>query len=129
LGFSHVIDLNADPSEKALSRKAGMRYYPIKTEDELSVDSWITNTREAVSIITRAERRKEKVYLHCTFGVGRSPTIAMAYLVSKNWSAQAAIERVKAGATRVWSKGNPVTKYEGVLRAYADLIAGRTAGG
>jgi protein-tyrosine phosphatase len=119
MGFKHIIDLNADSSEKSLSRKAGVSYYPIQTKDELGVNSWIENIRKAVSIIEGAGRHNEKVYLHCTYGVGRSPTIAMAYLVSKNWPVEAAIERVKRRAKRVWSKGNPVLKYEAVLRAYA----------
>jgi protein-tyrosine phosphatase len=94
-------------------------YYPIQTEDKLSVDSWIENIRKAVSIIEGADKHNEKVYLHCTYGVGRSPTIAMAYLVSRSWPVEAAIENVKRKAKRVWSKGNPVLKYEAVLRAYA----------
>jgi protein-tyrosine phosphatase len=122
LGFRHIIDLNADPSEKALSRRAEVSYYPVGTDDEFSVGSWVTNVQEAVSIITRAEQHKEKVYLHCTYGLGRSPTIAMAYLVSKNFPVQAAIEHVKKSARQVWNEGNPVSKYKAVLQAYANSV-------
>ena len=119
LGFRHIIDLNVDPSERSLSRKAGVSYHPVRTIDEYSFDSWMGIVREAVRIIARAERRREKVYLHCTYGYGRSPTIAMAYLVTKDWAAKSAIEHVKKRARHVWCKGNPVLKYERIVKAFA----------
>jgi hypothetical protein len=36
-GFKHIIDLNADNSEKSLSKRAGLSYHPIKTIDEDSM--------------------------------------------------------------------------------------------
>lgn len=125
LGFRHIIDLNADPSEKALSRRAGILYHPIRTSDEFSIRSWTAKMKEVVSIIESADRRKERVYLHCTYGLGRSPTMAMAYLISKGWPVQAATEHVKKSAKLVWNEGNPVSKYEEILQAYARSISGR----
>jgi protein-tyrosine phosphatase len=127
MGFRHIIDLNADPSEKSLSRVAGVSYHPISTTDEHSVESLVTNMQGAVNTIEQADRHKEKVYLHCTYGRGRSPTMAMAYLVSKDWSVQDAVDHVKKRARLVWNEGNPVLKYEGVLRAYADSLHRRPA--
>lgn len=124
MGFKHVIDLNADPSERALSRLARISYHPIRTDDQFNFDSWFASMREAVGIIDEAHRRGEKVYLHCTYGVGRSPTIAMGYLVSRNWTVERAIAHVKEKARSVWREGNPVVKYEGVLRRYSRLVDG-----
>lgn len=124
-GFRHIIDLNADRSEKSLSRLAEVDYHPIETYDEHSVELWIRHIQEAVSIIEQAARHNQKVYLHCTYGFGRSPTIAMAYLVSKNRSIQEAIRHVKKRGRLIWNEGNPVQKYGRVLQAYEDSISGR----
>jgi protein-tyrosine phosphatase len=125
-GFNHIIDLNADNSERSLSSGAGLSYHPIKTIDEYSMEVWMKNLQKTVDVIDRAERSGEKVYLHCTYGRGRSATMAMAYLLSKNWSVQEAKEHVKAKGSLIWCEGNPVSKYERILRSYSDRVAGRS---
>jgi len=119
MGFKHDIDLNGDYSERSLARVAGISYYPVKTIDEYGLGVWLMNLQEIVSIIEKASRRREKVYLHCTYGKGRSPTAAMAYLVSRDWSLQAAIDHVKEKGELVWDEGNPVSKYTNILKAYS----------
>jgi protein-tyrosine phosphatase len=81
--------------------------------------------QETVNVIDQAARADEKVYLHCTHGRGRSATTAMAYLLSKNWSVQKALEHVKAKGSLIWCEGNPVSKYERILRSYSGRVAGR----
>jgi protein-tyrosine phosphatase len=117
-GFKHVIDLNADNSEKSLSRKVGLSYHPIKAIDEYGMRAWKNKVQKAVDVIEHATQAREKVYLHCTYGRGRSATIAMAYLVSKNKSVEEAIKYVKARGRLVWCEGNPVSKYEKILQFY-----------
>jgi len=120
-GFKHVIDLNADDSERSLARRAGITYHPVKTIDEYGLRAWLKNVQGVVDIIERAARKKEKVYLHCTYGRGRSATASMAYLVSKGWTVQAAIQSVKDRGDLVWGRGNPVAKYRTILRAYSRI--------
>jgi protein-tyrosine phosphatase len=124
MGFSHIIDLNADPSEESLSRRASVSYHPVKTIDEYGFSLWMTNLQKVVSIIEQATQHNGKVFLHCTYGRGRSPTMAMAYLISKDWSIEAAREHVKRRARMVWDEGNPVLKYERILQMYANARAG-----
>ena len=118
-GFKHVIDLNADNSEKSLCKRAGLSYHPVKTVDEYGMNVWMKNLQKAVSIVDQAERAGDKVYLHCTYGRGRSATMAMAYLLSKGWPMEKASEHVKARGRLVWCEGNPVPKYERLLKAYS----------
>jgi protein-tyrosine phosphatase len=125
-GFKHIIDLNADNSEKSLSKVAGLSYHPIKTIDEYSLEVWMKNLQETVNVIDRAEQSGEKVYLHCTYGRGRSATMAMAYLLSKNWSVPEATKYVKARGSLIWCEGNPVSKYESILRSYSGRVVGRS---
>jgi protein-tyrosine phosphatase len=124
-GFKHVIDLNADNSEKSLSKKAGLHYHPVKTIDGYRMDVWMKKVKETVNVIKRAERAKEKVYLHCTYGRGRSATMSMAYLISKNWSVKEATEYVKSKGRLVWCEGNPVSKYERILQSYVGSVSRR----
>jgi len=119
MGFKHVIDLNGDPSERSLSRRAGMSYSPSRTVDEESIASWLAKLRDAVRIMESASLRHEKVYLHCTYGGGRSPTMAMAYLIRSGWSLQEAVEHVRSRGKGVWDEGQPVSKYQTILKAYA----------
>ncbi len=116
-GFKHVIDLNADNSERSLTKKAGLSYHPIKTIDGYSTKVWKKKVQQVVNVIEQAEKAREKVYLHCTYGRGRSATMAMAYLLSKNWSVKGATEYVKAKGSLVWCEGNPISKYEKILQS------------
>ena len=36
-----------------------------------------------------------KIYIHCQYGIGRSPTLLMAYFIAHGWSLQAAYDLVK----------------------------------
>lgn len=124
-GFRHIIDLNEDSSERSLSKRAGLSYHPIKTIDEYGIEVWMKNLQETVDVIDQAARAGEKVYLHCTYGRGRSATMAMAYLISKDWSVREASEHVKAKGSLIWCEGNPVSKYERILQSYSVRLAGR----
>jgi protein-tyrosine phosphatase len=108
-----------------LSKRAGISYFPIRTVDEDSVRTWVKKLGRGVKVIEEASRNNGKVYLHCTYGRGRSPTMAMAFLVWKGWPVQGAISHVTRGASKVWDRGNPVTKYQKILEAYAG-ISGRS---
>jgi hypothetical protein len=121
MGFKHDIDLNADNSERSLARRAGIVYHPVKIIDEDGLQTWLENLHGVVDIIEEATRKKEKVYLHCTYGKGRSATASMAYLVSEGWTVRDAIEFVKEKGELVWEKGNPVAKYSTILRAYSKV--------
>jgi dual specificity MAP kinase phosphatase len=83
LGFKNVIDLNADPQEAKNAHQAGISYHPAEVRDTDPIEVWLTKFDLAAGIIRRASEKSEPVYLHCTYGKGRSPTMAMAYLVSQ----------------------------------------------
>ena len=71
--------------------------------------------------MSRAEEGGEAVYLHCTYGAGRSPTFAMAYLIHRGYSAAEAIEFVKHRHSNTWMPGSPVEKYTDVLESFEDI--------
>jgi protein-tyrosine phosphatase len=120
-GFKHVIDLNADPKEADEALQAGISYHPAEVRDDDSTQVWLSKFDLAVRIIRRASENAEPVYLHCTYGKGRSPTMAMAYLVTQGHTVEQAIAVVKSKHPDVWSPGNPTSKYTEILEAYERL--------
>jgi protein-tyrosine phosphatase len=121
LGFKHIIDLNADPEEAEEALRVGISYHPAEVRDIDSIQVWLSKLDLAVGVIRRASANAEPVYLHCTYGKGRSPTTAMAYLLTQNHTVEEAVAIVKSKHPDVWSPGNPTSKYTEVLEAYARL--------
>jgi dual specificity MAP kinase phosphatase len=121
LGFKHVIDLNADPEEADEALRVGISYHPVEVRDNDPAQVWLSKFDLAVGIIRRASENAEPVYLHCTYGKGRSPTMAMAYLLTQGHTVEEAIAIVKSKHPDVWSPGNPTSKYTEMLEAYAKL--------
>lgn len=120
-GFKHVIDLNADPAEADEALRVGISYHPAEVRDEDPIQVWLSKFDLAVRIIRRASENAEPVYLHCTYGKDRSPTVAMAYLLTQGHTVEKAITVVKSKDPNVWSPGNPTSKYTEMLEAYAKL--------
>ena len=120
-GFHHVLDLNADPEEARIAKRVGVVHHSFRTTDQSSKRVWVTNMRKAVDVIQRAEKSQERVYLHCTKGLGRSPTFAMAYLISRGNSVAEAIDSVKRTNPMIWCEGNPTEKYGEILKAFAKM--------
>jgi len=120
-GFKHDIDLNADPEEADEALRVGLNYHPLEVRDKDSVEVWVARLDLAIRIINGAHEKNEPVYLHCTYGKGRSPTFVMAYLVSQGHSIQEAVQLVSSKHPDVWSSGNPTSKYTEILEAYTKL--------
>jgi protein-tyrosine phosphatase len=118
LGFREIIDLNADEEEKREASLRGLEYHGLGIADESSIEDWLAVMFRASEIIEDARRVDSPVFLHCTFAVGRSPTVAMAYLVFTGQSVDQAIDLVKRKRPDTWNLGNPVTKYKAVLSAF-----------
>jgi protein-tyrosine phosphatase len=118
LGFREVIDLNADEEERREASRRGLEYHGLGIADESSIEDWLAVMFRATEIIEVAHRAGNPVFLHCTFAVGRSPTVAMAYLVFNGQSVDQAIDLVKQKRPDTWNLGNPVTKYKAILNAF-----------
>ena len=121
LGVKHVIDLNADPEEADAALGVGISYHPTEVRDNDPIRVWLSKFDLAVGVIRRASENAEPVYLHCTYGKGRSPTMAMAYLLTQGHTVEEAIALVKSKGPDVWSPGDPTSKYKEILEAYAKL--------
>jgi len=92
-GITAIVDLNADGMERKAAEEERLAYCGICVEDDGNAlaPSILEATSRAVGELLDAGHR---VYLHCTFGRGRSPTIAAAYLIAHRG--------MSASAARAW---------------------------
>jgi len=82
-------------NERGLAEGAGMKFVsvPVMDFDKLEL---IRKLPACVDELERLISGGEVVYLHCTAGVNRSPTVAVAYLHWKShWPLEKALEHVQ----------------------------------
>jgi dual specificity MAP kinase phosphatase len=51
--------------------------------------------KTGISVMDTAIKNKNKIYVHCKNGHGRSPTLVAAYLITQGMSSEEAIEKIK----------------------------------
>src|SRR6266567_1071279 len=105
-GVSLVIDLNADPSERRQAEGLGLRYRGLRVPDPTEVEDFQTSFPTIHQWIEDERAAGGKVYLHCTAGVYRSPTSAMAHLMSRGESGKEAERIVKNAHKPTWTSGD-----------------------
>ncbi len=103
-GISLIIDLNDSPSEGQRAKELGLQYLGLKIDDPpASPDSLTRFFRRICAWIGNERRSGGKIYLHCTAGQQRSPTCAMAYLMSDGETRQNAKRLVQVARLGVWA--------------------------
>jgi len=91
-GITAVVNLRTEYDDAA----AGIalpNYLHLKTVD--NTPPTIEQLKQGVDFIHDEVQRGGKVYIHCAAGVGRAPTLAAAYFVSKGLSPQEAWAKIK----------------------------------
>ncbi|MBK7394040.1 MAG: dual specificity protein phosphatase family protein [Chloracidobacterium sp.] len=69
-------------------------YLHLPTEDDGSISD--LDIAEGISFIEKCRENQEGVYIHCKSGIGRAPTLGIAFLLSKGMSFDSALKRVKS---------------------------------
>ena len=94
-GITAIVDLNAKAREGELARELGLEYRPVRVKDDgHPLPPGIL--KEAVTVVTDLLQAGHCVYLHCTQGRGRSPTVAAAYLIaSEGLTSEDARQRIR----------------------------------
>ena len=75
--------------ERAAARKAGLRFASVPVEDFSHADLAL-RLHDCVAALDQLLTEGNTVYVHCTAGVSRSPTVVTAYL---HWSLGWELER------------------------------------
>src|SRR5712692_4970325 len=93
-GISAVVGLQAERlDEESKLRSAGIEYLRVPIKDGHAPE--LSQIQSMVSWINKQAENGRKVYMHCAAGVGRAPTMAIAYLVSTGLTADQALLRIK----------------------------------
>jgi len=93
-GISAVVGLQAERlDEESKLRSAGIEYLRVPIKDGHAPE--LSQIQSMVSWINKQAENGRKVYMHCAAGVGRAPTMAIAYLVSTGLTADQAFAEIK----------------------------------
>ncbi len=110
-GISAILDLNNNDSERqeAEDRFIWKGYLVPDDFEPLPVEA----LDEAVELLASLIAEGHYVYLHCSLGKGRSPSVAAAYLIrygkdGKRMSAEAAKRHVKECREVAWEGGDEI---------------------
>ena len=96
-GITHIINLRSefDDAEHGLTIESNCadHYCHLPTVDDEPIAE--SHVARGIEFIDDAVDRDGKVYIHCSAGVGRAPTMAAAYLISKGYSAEDALDQIR----------------------------------
>ncbi len=117
-GISSIVGLQAERlDEESKLRKAGVEYLHVPIKDGHAPE--LSQIQSMVSWINKQTQNGRKVYMHCAAGVGRAPTMAMAYLVSTGLTADQAFVEIK----RKHHDTDPGPRQLEAVREYEALIS------
>lgn len=89
-GITHVVNMRSEFDDKARGLtltdddSVGYCYLPTTDDEPISPD----HISKGIAFIDRAIKEDGKVYIHCSAGVGRAPSMAAAYLISKGYGVE-----------------------------------------
>ena len=118
---SLIIDLNDDANEARVAVRFGLGYRGLKVPDPTGVEEFLAGFPSVAGWINAERVSGGRVYLHCTAGVYRSPTFAMAYLMVIGEPRDRAVQIVKAAHPLAWSSGDEDTLHR-ALRLWEEKL-------
>lgn len=93
-GISAIINLCGEYCDlHEIEEKGGFRVFYLPIPDECAPD--VEEMEKALSWMDTALNQKEKVLVHCRFGIGRTGTFLMAYLIQKGLNIKSAEKTLK----------------------------------
>lgn len=96
LGVTAEIDLEKERQDAAPDVEVYL-WLPVADKTAPSMDQFAAG----VTLMTDMTKRGKKVYVHCQYGHGRSPTLVAAYLIAQGKTVMEAIETIKAARPEV----------------------------
>ena len=105
-GLRLIIDLNDDPTEKRQADRFGLGYKGVKVPDPTEPEDFLVTFPPITQWIEDERKADGRVYLHCTAGMSRSPTCAMAYLMTTGKTREEARNLVRNVHGPAWTSGD-----------------------
>ncbi len=116
LGFTHVLNLQAEFDDSGLAAECGVAAFWIPTEDDLAAKPAEFFERVADCALAALSGDKARVYVHCAAGVHRGPLATAAILYALGFDVEDAMALV--AARRLIAEFPDV--YAASLRAWAE---------
>jgi dual specificity MAP kinase phosphatase len=117
-----VLDLQAERPDDGEKLKAkGIEYLHLPIKDAHPPE--LAQIESMVDWINSEILKGRKVYMHCAAGVGRAPTMAIAYLVSTGLGVDAAYAEIK----RKHPDTGPGPKQFEAVREYEEVLTARNS--
>lgn len=96
LGVTAEIDLEKERQDVAPDVEVYL-WLPVVDKTAPSMDQFTAG----VTLMTDTVKRGKKVYVHCQYGHGRSPTMVAAYLIAQGKTVMEAIDTIKAARPEI----------------------------
>ncbi|HID24363.1 MAG TPA: hypothetical protein EYP14_18450, partial [Planctomycetaceae bacterium] len=112
-----IVSLTESPLPKSLIEEFGFEYHHVPVRDFTAPT--LKQVDQLVRFITQRRERGKVVAVHCGAGLGRTGTVLSCYLVSRGYSAEDAIDKVRSvrpGSVETRGQEELVRLYEKKLR-------------
>ena len=96
LGVTAEIDLERERQDTAPDVEVYL-WLPVPDKDAPTMDEFAAG----VSLMDEMSKRGKKVYVHCQYGHGRSPTLVAAYLISQGKTVTEAVDTIKVARQEI----------------------------
>ena len=97
-GITHIINMRSEFDDAEYGLTIGEdrtdHYCHLPTVDDEPIS--VAHIAEGIRFIDNAIEGNGRVYIHCSAGVGRAPSMAAAYLISKGYRAEDALGEIEA---------------------------------
>ena len=124
-GVTHVVNLRSEFDDKAhgltLAGDDSTHYCYLPTTDDHPISA--DDMAIGIAFIDKAVKDGGRVYIHCSAGVGRAPSMAAAYLISRGYSTVDALALI--GKARPFIR--PTPQQIMALRQFEDKKRGEPA--
>ena len=106
-GIQSVVDLNDDLDVRRETDLHGLIYTGFKVPVPTTLEDFLEFFPTVHERIEEERSAGRKIYLHCTAGVYRTPTFAMAHLIGRGASVEDAESLVRQAHKPTWMGGDP----------------------
>ncbi|MBM4049232.1 MAG: protein phosphatase [Planctomycetes bacterium] len=118
-GIEALVSLTETALRKSLVEEFGFEYLHVPVNDFTAPS--LEQVEKFVAFVKRMRDAKKKVAVHCGAGLGRTGTMLSCYLVSKGYTAQDSIARVR----KVRPGSVETREQEALVKDYERRLFGR----
>jgi protein-tyrosine phosphatase len=119
LGVTAIVNMREHPAFEE-SQYEGFHYLHLPTRDNTPPSQQVLI--RGINFVTAEIKNGGKVYIHCRQGLGRGPTMAIAYLISTGLTFKDAFALVKKVRTFINPRPSQIERLKELERYYKDQL-------